>query len=340
MQRISIIGLGLIGGSIGLALKQSKLKDVEIVGHDKEPSASAKARKRGAVDKTEWNLLSAVSNASMVIIATPVMAIKEVMERIAPRLPEDCIVTDTGSTKTNVMEWAEQYLPPTVSFIGGHPMAGKEESGVENADADLFRGRAYCVIPGRNASSAAVQTVVGMVETLGAKPFFLDNVEHDSFVAGVSHLPIVLSAALISATTKSPSWREMSRLAATGFRDVSRLASGNPEMNRDICFTNREGIIHWINAIMQELEEYKRLVSECGEDLGKTFIQVWEARERWLRGVEAPAGAEASAFSEIPRASESFAAMIVGDRLARRSRTLLESQEKKAEGKPWEKPKK
>ncbi|MFH1485623.1 MAG: prephenate dehydrogenase/arogenate dehydrogenase family protein [Chloroflexota bacterium] len=339
MQRISIIGLGLIGGSIGMALKQAKLKDVEIVGHDREPSASGKARKRGAVDKTEWNLLSAVADAGIVIIATPVMAIREVMEQIAPRLPEDCIVTDTGSTKANVMEWAEQYLPASVSFVGGHPMAGKEESGVENADPNLFRGRTYCVIPGGKAVASAVQTVVGMVETLGAKPFFLDAPEHDVFVAGVSHLPMVLSAALVSATNRSPSWKEMSKLAATGFRDISRLASGNPEMNRDICVTNQQGVVHWIDAMIRELEEYRRLVSECEEDLGRTFIQVWEARERWLKGVETP-GAEAAAFAEIPKASESFAAMIVGDRLARRSRTLLERQEKAAEGKPWEKPNK
>ncbi|MBI2909231.1 MAG: prephenate dehydrogenase/arogenate dehydrogenase family protein [Chloroflexi bacterium] len=340
MQKVTIIGLGLIGGSIGMALKAAKLKDVEIVGHDKEPSASSKARKRGAVDKTEWNLLTSVSDASMVIIATPVLAIKEVMQQIAPKLSEGCTVTDTGSTKVNVLEWAKEYLPPSVSFVGGHPMAGKEESGVEHAEVDLFRDRTYCVIPGKDAASSAVKTVLGMVETLGAKPFFLDPVEHDMFVAGVSHLPLVMSAALVSATAKSPAWNEMARLASSGYRDVSRLASGNPEMNRDICVTNRQGVIHWIDAMIQELQDYRRLVSECGEELGKTFISVWETRERWLKGVHEHLGAEASAFAEIPKASESFTSMIIGDRLARRSRSLMEATEKKGEGKPWETPKK
>lgn len=339
MQKITIIGLGLIGGSIGLALKRAKLKDIEVVGHDKDSRASAQAKKRGAVDKTEWNLISAVSNAGMVIIATPVMAIRVTMEHIGPKLSEGCIVTDTGSTKVNVLEWAKQYLPESVSFVGGHPMAGKEESGIEGADPDLFHDRTYCIIPDPRASSQAVQTIIGLVENLGAKAFFLDPVEHDSFVAGVSHLPLVLSAALVSATSKSPSWAEMRRLAASGYRDVTRLASGNPEMSGDICKTNKEGIVHWIDAIVNELQEYRRTISECGDDVEKTFIKAWEAREKWLRGEEPPPEG-AAGFDEIPKGTESFTAMIVGERLAKRGRIIMEAQEKKAEGKPWEKPKK
>lgn len=162
-------------------------------------------------------------------------------------------------------------------------MAGKETSGVDEADADLFRGCVYCLTPAPEASSQAIQAVVRLVETIGAKPLFIDAEEHDNLVAGVSHLPILLSAAFVSATIKSPSWAEMSKLAARGYRDLSRLASGNPGMSRDICLTNQEQIVYWIGRYIEELGEYRRLIGEDSEELGKAFARAREARERWLR---------------------------------------------------------
>ena len=322
MEKITIIGTGLIGGSLGMALKKAKLKDIEIVAHDKEPSAASRAVKRGAADKSSWNLIGAVEKSGMVIIATPVMAIREIMETIAPHLQPNCVVTDTGSTKTQVLAWAEQYLPATVSFVGGHPMAGKETSGIDAADAGLFQGAAYCVIPGKKAPPEAVKAIVSLAEIAGAKPFFLDAQEHDSFVAAVSHLPLVLSSALTSATTGSPSWREMGRLASSGYRDVTRLASGDPEMNRDICLTNKENIVPWINALIRELQEYRRMLTEANDKLGPTFVRVHEARQRWLNGSFEPSPSS-KAFEEIPSLSERMAGLFVGERLARRSKELM-----------------
>ncbi|MBI4200925.1 MAG: prephenate dehydrogenase/arogenate dehydrogenase family protein, partial [Chloroflexi bacterium] len=260
MDKITIVGLGLIGGSIGLALTQSKREGLQVVGYDAEPEVGRKAAKRGAVHKAPWRLYDAVERASMVIIATPVLAIREVMEQIADMVAPGCVITDTGSTKEAIMDWAEDYLPEGVSFVGGHPMAGKETSGIDSADPNLFRGARYVVIPGKNAKPEAVQTVMGLVELLGARPFFLNAHEHDSFVASVSHLPILLSAALVSAASKSPSWREISKLASTGFRDVSRLASGDPVMSLDICVTNRESIVYWLDQAVKELQEYRAMV--------------------------------------------------------------------------------
>ena len=280
MRRIAIIGLGLIGGSMGLALK--KVADLELVGFARRPEVASKALSIGAVDRAEGNLLSAVEEASLVIIATPVVAIKEILAQIGERLPQGCIVTDTASTKAQVMGWAEEFLPSSVSFIGGHPMAGKEASGIEAADADLFAGCTYCLVPGRGATTEAINVVEALVGQIGAKPIFLDASEHDSLVAAISHLPLLLSAALVSATTRSPSWPKMAKLAATGFRDLTRLASGNPEMSRDICLTNREPILHWIDEYIKELGELRRLVSEGGQEMEQAFIRARQGRERWL----------------------------------------------------------
>ena len=176
MDKITIIGLGLIGGSIGLGLKQRAPDRVEVSGYDKELNTGRKAEKLNAVDKAHWKLEDAVKDAKMVIIATPVLAIREMLELISDMVPPGCVVTDTGSTKAEIMNWAEEYLPREISFVGGHPMAGKEVSGIEAADANLFQNVRYAVIPGRRAKAEAVRSVLGMVELLEAKPYFLDAV--------------------------------------------------------------------------------------------------------------------------------------------------------------------
>lgn len=286
MTRVAIIGLGLIGGSMGLALKKAKIADLELVGFARRSEVASRALSIGAVDRAEGDLLSAVEGANLVIIATPVLAIKEILAQMGEHLPQGCIVTDTASTKAQVMAWAEDLLPPSVSFIGGHPMAGKETFGIEAADADLFRGFSYCLVPGRNATNEAIHAVEGLVRQIGAKPLFLDAWEHDSLVAGVSHLPLLISAALVATTTKSAWWPKMARLAATGFRDLSRLASGSPEMSRDICLTNREPILRWIDEFIKEMEEFRRLISEDGKELEKALLRAREERERWLQEME------------------------------------------------------
>ncbi|MFQ5826508.1 MAG: prephenate dehydrogenase, partial [Dehalococcoidia bacterium] len=231
------------------------------------------------------DLGAAVQGADVVILATPIMAMKEVMREMASHLRPGAVVTDTASTKAQVMEWAEECLPTSVSFVGGHPMAGKEAWGIEVAEAGLFRGATYCLIPATGVSSEAVQRVAGMVEQVGARPLFLEAQEHDHLVAAVSHLPILISAALVSATTQSPFWPQMAELAATGYRDVTRLASGRPEMSRDICLSNKGAVLSWLDRFMEELQAFKHLLDEGGGEgeLEEAFFRAREARERWLR---------------------------------------------------------
>jgi prephenate dehydrogenase len=225
----------------------------------------------------------AVRQAEIVIIATPALTVKEIFSQIAPYLPSGCIVTDTASTKVQVMKWAEEILPPTVNFIGGHPMAGRETYGIKAAKVELFQRCTYCLTPSEKASPESIDTVIDMVNKLGAVPFFIDAQGHDKLVAGISHLPMLLSAALVSLTTKDPSWSRMSKLAASGYHDLTRLASGSPEVNSHICLSNREVIISWIDKFSRELERYRQLVAKGDKGLEQVLIETNKARQEWLK---------------------------------------------------------
>jgi prephenate dehydrogenase len=282
---VTIIGLGLIGGSIGLALKQGNKPGWEIVGYSRSRETVASALSSGAIERGEVKLEDAVKQASFVIIATPVLTIREIFFKIAPHLSSGCTVTDTASTKVQVMKWAEEILPTKVDFIGGHPMAGKESYGIRSAEAELFRGCTYCLASSQKASPKSIDRVTSMVKKLGAIPFFIDAKKHDNLVAGISHLPMLLSAALVSLTTKNPSWLEMSKLAASGYRDFTRLASGNPEVNSHICLSNKEAIVNWIDKFSQELERYRKLVAEGDKRLEQTLTEANKARQEWLNNL-------------------------------------------------------
>lgn len=282
-KRITIIGTGLIGGSIGLALKAAGLEGVEIVGHDRERGSANEAQRRGAVDRAEHNLPKAVRRARMVIIATPVLAVREVLEQISGELAEGAVVTDTASTKVHIMQWARELLPPSVSFIGGHPMAGKETQGIEHADAAVFQGRAYCICPAVDADEAAVKSVVGLVRLLDAEPLFMDPEEHDQYAAAVSHLPLMVSTALFTLLRSSPAWGDLAPMASSGFRDVTRLASGDPAMSHGIWTTNREAIIHWLERISSELLRYRDQLKDARDEaLLETFAAAQMERDAFL----------------------------------------------------------
>lgn len=281
-MRIAVIGLGLIGGSIGLALKQANWREAEIVGYVRRQEVGALALKLGAVDKVETSLRRVVNGADIIIVSTPVLTIKDIFSQIAPDLSPGSIVTDVASTKVQVMRWAEEILPSWISFIGGHPMAGKETSGIVAAKADLFHNCTYCLIPSNKAAPEAAQTLTDMVIKLGAVPLTIDAQEHDNLVAGISHLPMLLSVVLVLATTKNPSWQMMAQLAASGYRDTTRLASGNPEVNAHICLSNSDAIISWIDIFIEELTRLRGLIAVGNKEIEKALAVAREEREKWL----------------------------------------------------------
>lgn len=279
-QRVALIGLGLIGGSIGLALRKAKAAQ-QVVGYDLGRGVSDRARKIGAIDQAHASITDAVRGAELVVLATPVGAMRMLLQTIAPALTPGTVVTDVASTKAQVISWAEEFLPPAVSFVGGHPMTGKEVSGVESADATLFQNRIYCLTPTVHTRPAAISKVSTLIETLGARVRFLEPVEHDGQVAGVSHLPFLASIALMNTVADSPGWGDASLLAASGFRDMSRLAAGNPEMYRDICLTNSESISHWLEEYIRTLSSLHQLILAHDKNLAETFAHAQERRQQW-----------------------------------------------------------
>ena len=301
-SRITIIGTGLIGTSIGLALAQRPNRQYEIIGADRDRNASRLAKKVGALDRDVGSLEEAVDGAGLIVIATPVMAARQILQESSRYLAEGVVVTDVCSTKADIMRWAQEFLPTSANFIGGHPMAGKEKSGPGAATPDLFKNATWAVTPSPRADERAVGVVLGLVETLGANPLFVDAAEHDQYAAAVSHLPLVLSVALFRMVRDSQGWEDASLLAGPGFKDVTRLASGDPTMSRDIMMTNREAVLHWIDRIQKELSTVKQAIETGHEPVYDLFHSTQIDRDTFManpperrrpEGVEAPSAQDA-----------------------------------------------
>jgi prephenate dehydrogenase len=309
MIRIAIVGLGLIGTSLGMALrsadpKESPLGAIEVVGYDTDGRAVKEARGRLAIDKEARSLPDAVRDAQIVIVATPVQAIRTIFAQLAGLLPAGAVVTDVASTKAQVGRWAAEILPAGVSYVGGHPMAGKEQSGAQAGDPDLFKGVIYCLTVAHNTRQDAIDTVEALVRAVGAKPYYIDPEEHDAYVAGISHLPFLLSVGLVEITTRSPAWKEMAALAASGFRDVSRLASGDPEMHRDISLTNTAGLTRWIDEMVSLLLDVReRLETGDAAAIEDLLRRAKQQRDSWLesRVGQRPGEAEFERPTEVNR---------------------------------------
>jgi prephenate dehydrogenase len=301
-SRVTIVGLGLIGGSIGLALKNSKL-DIQVVGHDKDHGAAGSAQKRGAVDTTKWNLIDACDGAGLIVLAIPIDGIKDTFSALKTSLAPGTVIADTATTKVPVLEWAKE-LSEGVSFVGTNPILRSERigGGIDAASADLFKGATFCLVPSPTASHAAVDTVASLAEIVGAKPFFVDAAEHDGLMAAVEHLPALLSTMLQAATMRSRGWREMARLAGSKFRAASALAP-DPNTARDAFLAHRVDLVRWIDEMTNELAEVRGILERQDADaLAKLVESVEEERDRWLSGKLEPdeSGAEFQAIEMNP----------------------------------------
>lgn len=301
-SRITIIGTGLIGTSIGLALAKRQGRQYDIIGADRNRSSARTAKRLGALDKEVGSLEEAVENAGLVIIATPVMATRQILQDMGRYLAPGAVVTDVCSTKADIMRWAQEFLPETANFVGGHPMAGREKSGPEAAAADLFKDATWALTPSARADQRAVGVVLGMIETLGANPLYIDAAEHDQYAAAVSHLPLVVSVALFRMVRDSQGWEDASLLAGPGFKDLTRLASGDPTMSRDIMMTNREAVLHWIDRLQNELSTIKQALNTGQEPVYDLFHSTQMDRDTYLlnpparrrpEGVEPPSAQDA-----------------------------------------------
>lgn len=331
MQRIAIIGLGLIGGSIGLALKRSNIEGLRVVGSARTRDTVQRAKKIGAIDEEARTATDAVRDARFVIIAAPILATRLLLEEIGPALMPGAVVTDCGSTKGNVMRWAKELLPETAHFVGGHPMAGKETSGINAADGDLFREKTWVVVPSVSADESAVHTVVGLAQLCGATVTFMDADEHDSYVAAISHLPLALSSALFSVAFGSTAWPELATLASSGFRDTTRLASGSPEMAHDIMISNRENVLHWIDRFQEELSRFRTAIAAGeSEPMLEAFARPQLERDNYMIN-----GAPRRDVSS-PVPTISFGDLMLGSKISgmmKKQQELLKAAEERVEKK-------
>lgn len=285
-SRVAILGLGLMGGSLALALRAAGVVE-RVAGYDCVPDVAERAGERGVVDEACDSVAGAAGGADLVVLAAPVLAARGLLEQVAPHLTAGAIVTDLGSTKRTIVDWAGELLPPAAHFVGGHPMAGRELSGLDASDATLYQGAVWCLTPTPQTYQDAVQRLSHLIATLGASPLLLDPERHDHLVAGVSHLPMIVAAGLMRTLASDASWADLMLVAAGGFRDTTRIASGDPRMTRDICLTNRDEILHWVDAYLTVLHQLRTLVAAAEEDDGvgveAYFREAREAREEWLR---------------------------------------------------------
>lgn len=278
-KRISIIGLGLIGGSWALALKKLNYA-AHRVGFD-APGVLRQAIESGAVHEGAKDIPAAVQNADLVILATPVGKILDLLPQLKSSAPPQALVTDVGSTKQRIVERAMEYPAGGPLFLGGHPLAGKERSGFEHANAELFRGACYAIVP---LSAAAVEderakAFVSLIESFGAKPCVMDAASHDVAAAYLSHMPQLLSTGLAGMVAERADHQGLPlELAGSGFRDLTRLAESPYSMWRDICLTNIENIRSALDAMIQKLDTIKTHLST--RELEREFDQARKLRER------------------------------------------------------------
>ena len=260
-QRAAVIGIGLIGGSFALAARQRGLVG-HVTGVARTRTTLDAALRLGAADDATSDAVAAVAGADLVYLATPVRAIPPLLQTLAPALTDGCLVTDAGSTKREVVRAAAE-LPGGVHFIGGHPLAGSEQSGVAAARADLFEGASYFITPGPEADEAAVRRLSRLVEGIGACPVVIEPELHDHLLAATSHLPHVVAAAVCAALADTPN---LSRFAGSGVRDTTRIAAGPADVWRDILLSNADEVRAALARLMQSLAEYDVALAQADGD--------------------------------------------------------------------------
>lgn len=260
-MRVGVVGLGLMGSSFALALRRAR-PEVAVTGSDAVASTVRRALARDVIEPGD------PLEADVVVLAVPIPALPEVLADLSGRA---CVVTDMASTKAQVMRWS---AAAGIDLVGGHPMCGREQAGIDAADPDIFAGAPWVLTRDEPA-------VTELVRAVGARPVFLDAERHDRLVAGVSHAAFVLSAAYVLALAGDPDWEDMQRVAGSGFRDVSRLAAGDPGLYSAISSTNRQAVAEAVRRVEAALARLRRHLEAGDVRLVELFEEARLARERW-----------------------------------------------------------
>ena len=281
-QRICLVGAGLVGGSWGLALKRRGYAG-EIVGCDR-PAVLDRALVLGAIDESAPDLAAGLKGADLVILAAPVGAILEALPRVGAAAEPAALVTDTGSTKREILERAREVFAEWPLFLGGHPLAGKENSGIEHAGAELFEATRYVLTPlaPDHLEDERVVAFTSLLKAVGAAPLVIDAETHDRALAFLSHLPQLLSTALAAVASEEGRRSALPlELAAAGFRDMTRLAGSPYSVWRDVCATNADNLAPALEALIAKLEEMKAQLEARG--LEADFEEARKWREQWRK---------------------------------------------------------
>ena len=267
-EKVCILGLGLIGGSIGLAIKRSNISN-QITGYARSNSTLERAIDLGLVDSVRDNLKDAVSNSDLVILATPLSTFRELVEEMSPFLKKGCIITDTGSAKLTVIEDLKDILPNGVEFVPGHPIAGTEESGPDAGFAELFDNRWCILTPTEDNSSNAVDLVKGFWESIGSKVEIMDPMHHDKVLAITSHIPHLIAFNIVGTANNlaNVTEKEVVKYSAGGFRDFTRIAASDPKMWSDIFTYNSDAVLEMLDLFSNDLAKLKAAVIKKDSDL-------------------------------------------------------------------------
>ena len=287
--KVTLVGVGLLGGSLGLALKARKLVG-HVEGYVRRAASVTECEQLGVVDHATTDLLAAVRDADLVVFCTPLAQMRPLAEQCATTLKPGALVTDVGSVKGPVVRELEPlFAKAGAQFIGSHPMAGGEKTGPAAARADLFE-RAVCIVtPGTKTPAKLAKQMEDFWAALGGRPLRLTPDQHDSLVARSSHLPHIVAAELANYVLSPAHPKEQSALCAAGFRDTTRIAAGSPEMWRDIALANRKHLARALGVFIEDLQEFQRAL-EAGDAkaMDEFFETAKHRRDEWVRNGGSP----------------------------------------------------
>ena len=281
-EQLGLIGCGLMGGSFALALKRAGLVK-RVVGYSKSPSTTERARQMGVIDVEAPSALLAVSGADIVLLAVPVSATEATFKAIRHLAGPNTLIMDVGSTKRDVVDAARRVLRDNVgAFVPCHPITGKEVSGVEHADVDLYTGKQVILTPIERTFTVQLQKAVDVWTALGCNVIKMSPQAHDAAYAAVSHLPHLIAFALINGITGQEHGKDYMSLAGPGFRDFTRIAASDPKMWRDILIANREELLAQSKIFQETLQSLEQLISSSSGDVLEVLIEkASETRATW-----------------------------------------------------------
>ena len=284
-QQLGVIGCGLMGGSFALALKKAGLVK-RVVGYSKSPSTTERAKKLGVIDVAAESALLAVSGSDIVLIAVPVAATETTFKAIRHLVEPGVLFMDVGSTKRDVVDAARRVLRERIaSFVPAHPIAGKEVSGINHADAALYSGRQVIITPLAQTAPELVQKATDVWSAIGAQVLKMSPENHDAAFAAVSHLPHLLAFAYFNSVVGQPAGRDFLSLAGPGFRDFTRIAASSPETWRDILVANREEVLKQSTRFRQALDALEHVIREGNPDALEGLIRTAaDGRANWHMG--------------------------------------------------------